>query len=153
VNQTTYQQSQLIVSEDRIRQMQTNFPIKKSAKQAKVDWIFRSWANCMQMSKQEVYLSGGGDALPQTEIANQVDDQQAKCHVPFDAAQIVNTRTLVQLQQAAPDQIAKGKNMKRADLCIYSSHDEQSALVCGIFMNFPLKGVPIINAIWQQFQF
>ena len=73
----------------------------------------------MQMSKQQVYLSGGGDALPQTEIANQVDDQQAKCHVPFDVAQIVNARTLVQLQQAAPDQIAKRAKYENGRLGAY----------------------------------
>lgn len=39
-----------------------------------------------------------GDTLPQGKVADQVDDQQAGCHVPLDGAHVVDAWALVQLQ-------------------------------------------------------
>lgn len=37
------------------------------------------------------YLARGGDALPQAEVADDVDDEEAESHVPLDRTEVVDT--------------------------------------------------------------
>ena len=48
------------------------------------------------------YLARCGDSLPQAEIADQVDGEQAEHQLPPDAAQVGDTVRLVELEHAAP---------------------------------------------------
>lgn len=55
-----------------------------------------------------VYLARSADAFPEREVADNVDGEQAECHVPLDGAQVVQALAALQLQDgAAADQIER----------------------------------------------
>jgi hypothetical protein len=51
-------------------------------------------------------LARSRDALPQRKVANQVDDQQARCHVPLDFAHVFDAGALVHLQDVSTEKLS-----------------------------------------------
>lgn len=48
----------------------------------------------------QTYLSWSGDAFPQTEVTDDVNNEQTQGNVPFDGAEIVKAFTSVQLKDS-----------------------------------------------------
>lgn len=64
------------------------------------------------------YLPRGADALPQREVADDVDGEQAQRHVPLHRAQVVQPRAAVQLQ----DRAARRNEVLKVSQLIYFFH-------------------------------
>ena len=55
------------------------------------------------LSPVDPHLAGCRDALPEGEVADDVDGQQAERQVPLDDAQVGDAAALVNLQHVVPD--------------------------------------------------
>lgn len=69
-----------------------------------------------------IYLSRCAYALPQAEIADEVDSNQTQAHFPFHTPQVINSRALVQFQDGSTEsrkQLSFNyKNMKKSCILI-----------------------------------
>ena len=45
-----------------------------------------SMCNTNRLKREESYLARGGNSLPEAEVADEIDGEQTKGHVPLDGA-------------------------------------------------------------------